>query len=158
MDSAERRVQNGECRTESAERRVQNGECRIGVAAKARSLSHFHISSPPKLIPTIPCNCLNYCRLSATCFRVACVRPLLFCSNPMLSSFAYPAPLFPSVLSTLRSDAVGEGPGLRRNSPGTLSLRLLRSAVSRLRTPCSAYSAPRLVVCAHRAPLTSLRG
>ena len=116
---------------------------RGGQSPFTESLLHF---ITPKLLPTTPCNCLNYCRLSATRFRVACVRPLLFCSDPMLSSFAYPAPLsfsrhchprsaptlcFLSVLSALCSDASGEGPGLRRNSPGPLSLRLLRSAVIR---------------------------
>ena len=126
---------------------ARRGVCRLRLCGRGgqspftESLLHF---ITPKLLPTTPCNCLNYCRLSATRFRVACVRPLLFCSDPMLSSFAYPAPLsfsrhchprsaptlcFLSVLSALCSDASGEGPGLRRNSPGPLSLRLLRSAL-----------------------------
>ena len=83
------------------------------------------------MIPTIPCNCLNYCRLSATRFRVACVRPLLFCSDPMLSSFAYPAPLRFSHHCYPRS-----APTLRERAPGSEEIRPDPSPF--------AYSAPQL--------------
>ena len=83
------------------------------------------------MLPTTPCNCLNYCRLSATRFRVACVRPLLFCSDPMLSSFAYPAPLRFSHHCYPRS-----APTLRERAPGSEEIRPDPSPF--------AYSAPQL--------------
>ena len=64
-------------------------------------------------------------------FRAACVRPLLFCSDPKLTSFAYPAPL-----SFSRHCYPRSAPTLRERAPGSEEIRPDPSPF--------AYSAPQL--------------